>query len=801
MRRAARLLAACVASGLAVAAAAQPVQGRVRSVGFAAASGTGYVARDGQWLPILVELTTPGSEPISCELRCERPDLDGDRVSFAERPVVVNPGPRPRRVWCYGVAQSGGDPTFRIDVIGSDGAEITELVIPEFDRLSSESMLVLDISDAPVTQLQAIDSGGAGTGDVVFLHRPYYRTIRVARMAAADLPDRWFGLEAVDVLVWDQPQPGTVSPGQLEALMDWVRNGGHLVLGIGAAWPKVRESRLREIVPLEGTQPTVAVRKLPFYSARFASAGDEEFKSPVAVCTAELKRGAALVLDRVGPTRTVPLIAMDTVGSGRIITTAASLRDLTALRLRGDAQVRLFSQLFDVNPLPEAVRRREAESPLLAPEVALYPALVRPIEFQQLGGALMVLAFLFVAAYILLSTFASWVVLGRRGLRHQSWTVFAGAAVVASAASLGAVQLTRGWRNVQSLSLIDLEAGSSEVRAALYFGYRSPDRQRDDLSLEHEPNFSQPYLRALCGRPLDSSGYATPARYEALATRAQLNDVLMRATLKQFEGFWHGTIAGTIRGRLTARREDGRITPESWLLNELDTPIAGGYLLYIDPRIRDEVGGVPARAMGLTTPYRPDYRGSAEVPAASTVLAVELTALPPQQRVAALGHAEYTTLDAALRRWRSAREPDPRLRPEPATLWDRQVGAWIVSLGPVSLASPARFDSTIAAALLASTRNLYLHNARDGGFDSLGPLLSGEGLADHDVSHWLTRDQALLLLWADGPGPTALHRNGRPMRTNGGRNVYRVRLPIEYVGSPPPALEARTGPSREVGDP
>ena len=43
-----------------IAAKAQPVQGDVRSVGFA--TGSFRVVREGQWFPVLVYLNVPGSE-------------------------------------------------------------------------------------------------------------------------------------------------------------------------------------------------------------------------------------------------------------------------------------------------------------------------------------------------------------------------------------------------------------------------------------------------------------------------------------------------------------------------------------------------------------------------------------------------------------------------------------------------------------------------------------------------------------------------------------------------------------------
>jgi hypothetical protein len=53
------------------------------------------------------------------------------------------------------------------------------------------------------------------------------------------------------------------------------------------------------------------------------------------------------------------------------------------------------------------------------------------------------------------------------------------------------------------------------------------------------------------------------------------------------------------------------------------------------------------------------------------------------------------------------------------------------------------------------------------------------------VMHWLTRGQAVLLLLADSPGPASLHAAGKPLAAQEGRTLYRVRVPINYLGVPP----------------
>lgn len=797
-------LMAAMLSGLGQAAQGQPIVADVRQAGFPAVSMTGHVVRSGQWAPLVVSLRANGTEPIECYLETERLDIDGDRVRFVEGPIVVTPGVE-RLAWLY-AATSSGDSTFKVSIVSADGAELSSAESPLFEWLSDSHELILDISQPQWTALQTLESKNA-PGELGA--RKYNRSFMVGRMPFAHLPDRWWGLESVDVIVWDQPDPSAVSTAQLAALIDWVRCGGQLVIGLGDAWPRVRNSPLAAILPVSGDGPTRQVAGLKFFLRQFAADEIESFKRPISV--ADLKyEGAWRVMDRLSDAHApFPLIVMGAVGSGRVTVVAASLRDLTE-----PPEVRtekVLGQVLDYYALDPGFLQREADQAYLLTqyEKDLHSRLLRPIEFQQLGSLFLFIAICFVAAYAVASTVLSWWWLTRRKLTYASWSVFAGFAVAASLLSLGAVRLSRGWQDVQSVSLIDCEAGSSTARAGVYFGYRSSGRQRDDLSLSSEPNQPPAYVRGLSRGVIQTTEFKTPDRYTAHAKDGLLSNVLMRATLKEFEGHWSGALSGTIRGQLTASRRTGRILTDSYLVHDLPTTFQGGVLLYTDPRLNDQVGDVPLRAAVHEVPYRLLYRGANRVPPSVNVLAVGLPQLPPNQRIAKLGEAEYANLDQREARWESSVDPadararpDPRARPEPDSLWDKQVRSW----APVAAASflgLEAIEQDVAAALLLSTRNLYQHNAPNSDdFTAVGTPFGAHGLVDRDITHWLMRGQAVLLLWAREPAPAGLLRDGRPLRTYGGLTLYRVRVPIAYVDSPPPrtALGATPAEGARAGE-
>lgn len=795
----ARPMLACALLGTIHAAAwAQPIRGDIVSFGFPTGSTPGV--RLGQWVPIAVDLTTPGTDPIECQLRCEREDLDGDRVSYVNRRVVVTPGP-PKRVWTYAAAGGESGATGTVDVLSADGQLITSMPAPQYEYILNDHLLMVELSQPTLPLLQSIELSAQRLDAQSWGNRKHHRSVVVSRMSALDLPDRWFGLESAQVVVWDQPRLSLggrqVSDAQIEALLHWVESGGQLVIGLGGEWPALRDTPLGQALPVEGTAPTEQVEALPFYFQRFAPSLTR-FKAPIPVASVTAKRGSLTVaVDRLGAARSVPLIVMAQRGSGRIVVCAASLRDLTPGGGRFDA---LVSTLFDLNPVSAGQLSAEGAQgwAMETKEQRLFDQIVRPVEFLRTGSLLLIVTFAFAFCYITVATLGSWAWLRQRGWTYLSWSVFAGLAVIASAIGIGTVALSRGWRSdVQTVTMLDLEAGATHARGPVMFGFRDIRRERIDLALPGEPNRIETYLRPLTEGRMTAAHYATPVRYTALPDRARLDSVLMRATLKQFEGYWDGPIDGTLRGRLTAERGSGRITPSSVVINDLDVDFDGGYLLYIDPRIRDEVGDVPAKAMGWTLPYRSAYRGADKTPPAVNVLVVRVPPMQRKSQVSGLGAKEYKQLDDALQTWSAAQSPEPKARPEPPTLWNLQLEAWLPAMGLISVIG-AEVPSEVAAGLLASTRNLYTHNTPNGGFDTVGAPLNLRGLSERDVSGWLLRGQAVLLVWTDAPSPAALHRRDggqeRPIASRGGRTLYRVRIPIEYAGAPP--LTQSGGPSK-----
>lgn len=775
--------------GFACGAAAQPVQGDVKTLGFEAGGQIRNQLRLGQWTPILLELTAPGSEVQEVTLRLQSVDMDGDQIAYDAHNVIVTGGAGIRRYWMYASFIKEMDRRQTHISVIRDGAELTRINIPQFDVIGNDSRVVLDVSETLVP-MAAIDS--KSYYDPGWGSRNFYRKICPARLDFRDLPDRWFGLESADVVLWDEPKPSELSSAQLRALMTWVRNGGKLVIGAGPAWSELQASPLAEILPVRGDGPPVEVRRLPQFAKRFASALEEiDLSAPLLVATGELRTGALPTFVESGPQGAFPLFATWQVGSGRVTMCAARLRELQELggRLFG------FYELFlDLNQTTSGFRtaETEAEGMMVATlsQKSIFGALIEPIEFRAQAGLRVVAAFAFVGVYILLATFVSWAWLTQRKQTQHAWTLFTVFALGASVVSLGAVGLMRGVRDdIRTVSVLDLQAGSPDARGHVFVGYRSPRRKFVDLALGDgdAPSFIRPLPTA----ERTPAQYETPMRYFADPARGTITEAPIRATLKQFDGYWTGALDGTIGGKLVADRRTGRLTPGSWLENRLPESIVGGYLLYIDPRL-SERGEPPARIAGLDQRSAGAMlRNWVRVPPAVNVLAVRTPRLASGARVTNLGSTEYGQYDDEYAKWRaSATEPDPVRAPILPTLYNQQIEVWGRRFGTMGGSFVPIVNPTEAAALLASTRDLYLHSSPARNFDSVGIPITTKGLSDMDVTHWLTRGQAVLLVFGDGPADASLLVDGEPQAARDGTVLYRVRIPIEYTTSAAPRENA-----------
>lgn len=585
-------------AGLAACAAAAHARviGELAQVGFRVQAGYGY--RVGEWLPVLVRLRVEGADLFSGTLRFEQMDIDGDRCAI-ETPVSLSPdSPEAREFWLYcPVSQDERESiTLRLlddagnatPILGEDGnvrMALTSSNLPVM--VGSEHTLVLDISEQAVPALTRID------GDETPLMFPP----EVATCPPSRLPDRWYGLEMVDIIVWNRPDVGTMTPDQIDALREWTRRGGMFVIAVG------RHTDASKLVGLESMLPatiagTYAVTEKNDSLARFMGAEAEAaFDPPLTFAHLVPRSGMhaqfehALGDDKVADADDTglvseeafdeaavaaddglekrPLVVRGRFGFGEVVMISADLLDVGRVSSEADAR-RTYKAMLRFRQFPS-----KPQQAFNFNATDLFPYVRTVIDFGTLAGAYLIIAFVFIVAYILGSTVATWHFLQKRKWSHHNWSAFAIAAIVASAISVSAVQAVRGvGASAAQLSIVDAVAGNSEAQARCFFGIKTATHSALDIWLPSDPLGDEAEQQNPCKlKPIPPALFAIenpfsdPQRYRARPERARLDNVEIRATLKQFEGRWLGHLDGTLAAEI--RMASAAATPQGWIENRL----------------------------------------------------------------------------------------------------------------------------------------------------------------------------------------------------------------------------------------
>jgi hypothetical protein len=151
---------------------------------------------------------------------------------------------------------------------------------------------------------------------------------------ADDLPDRWFGYEAVDVVVLDTRDTPFLNDlklkshePQLRALVEWVRRGGRLVISVGAKTEETADL-LKRMQEADGGGPVIdcaigAPTKLPqlrnvlqWVQAQAGPAAAQEVN--VAVLTPGEQATVLVAEQSEGAKGSLPVIVQGACGLGRV---------------------------------------------------------------------------------------------------------------------------------------------------------------------------------------------------------------------------------------------------------------------------------------------------------------------------------------------------------------------------------------------------------------------------------------------------------------------------------------------------
>jgi hypothetical protein len=439
--------------------------------------------RPGDVTGVLVSLRSEEREPMECILQWELPNADGDTVVHTRR-VTLAPGVAAQR-WLYARlppaarADDLSSEVFTLRLFEAGGEQrLRELATHRFRPgevpdppmpVEMDQGLIAVIGDAGMG-LETLEATGGG--ETVPSMQELTRLVRGARVR--DLPDRWEGLHALDTLVWTGDEgPQAASEEQRQALMDWVRRGGHLVVvlpetgdpwsaiggGLGEMLPRQGVDRVEalpvaELLPVMTKggslrRPGAAIRATLFDPSRL----DPAWRPMVSLA----QRGRAVAVRRVVAHGFVSLVGVDVAALHRGALMEGGLPQADAfwnavLGRRSDAPSDTdYRDWQETQPRqmanPTGAVRWEAGSGSMV-QAALGGTV------QVAVGVLLVMGFF--VAYWVLAVPLPWLLLRRRGGLRWTWPAFTLVAVGAACVAWVAGWLVAGPRiRVRHVSVVD----------------------------------------------------------------------------------------------------------------------------------------------------------------------------------------------------------------------------------------------------------------------------------------------------------------------------------------------------------
>ena len=278
----------------------------------------------GAWTPVWVQLRG-GDDRFNGFLELLVADDDGTPTSYR---VPVDVGAKQSQPMTAYVRPGARDPALTIRLLDRDGRRVAsaspETVMPQPPvPLMPDETLILTMGQPQgveaIPDLPGFHRGGQPSpsgrraGDEIV-------TARIDAQAGR-LPGRWYGFDAARAIVLDTHDRAAIAAldglrGQ--ALVEWVKRGGHLVVAVGENWQAVRDSILAPILPglPNGQERVTSLAALDAFAG-----GPKPITPPgtPAVMVTQLEgidQRAGVVL--TGVTSNLPLVVRGPYGFGRV---------------------------------------------------------------------------------------------------------------------------------------------------------------------------------------------------------------------------------------------------------------------------------------------------------------------------------------------------------------------------------------------------------------------------------------------------------------------------------------------------
>jgi hypothetical protein len=226
-------------------------------------------SRNGHWCPVYVTLKA-GKDPITRDmyrLVVKSTDVEDAPFRYSVAVPALNPEDSVDLIAYTRPGHSGSE--VEVQLVSADGGRVIQSV-PRIPRDSSNRFLVVEsreplLLEMPSRSLRPDKVQDEGP-DPVIAER---NLANIDAGSVAKMPDQWFGYEAVDVVVLTTGNTGFMNDfvekqeyaNRREALYEWVRRGGRLILTVGSNTQHVAKLLEKDKFPVIDCKVDAAVER------------------------------------------------------------------------------------------------------------------------------------------------------------------------------------------------------------------------------------------------------------------------------------------------------------------------------------------------------------------------------------------------------------------------------------------------------------------------------------------------------------------------------------------------------------
>ncbi|HEX5504024.1 MAG TPA: hypothetical protein VFW96_15465 [Thermomicrobiales bacterium] len=412
--------------------------------------------RQGEWVPIAVELANDGPD-VTGDVVLEVGGPSGGTNRFVQR-VDLPTGSR-KALTLYALAPSY---TTAVKVSFSTGKDAVAAPPIALRMLGRDQRLIGVVGD----------DAGATNAIASSLLAAYGSAVVTVAATPAELPGNPYGLDSFTALVLDDASTGTLGADQRRALADWVALGGRVVLAGGPSWrktleglgdlPPVRPEDSRTVAGLAGLAGLGGGGAAP--AGQFVVASGAVVAGGAALASQD---GAPLVALRGWGRGTVAYLAFDpaapnflTWGGARTFWKGLRLDAATAADLQGpfDASGGGASRVDGI--------------------LRDLPALGLPPTWLLI---LVMLAFIAVVGPV------NYLVLRRLDRRELGWVTIPVLTLVCAGAIYGVGAATKGGDvTVNTVAVVRIAPGERAAEAQTFYGVFTPSNGARQLPVGHD---------------------------------------------------------------------------------------------------------------------------------------------------------------------------------------------------------------------------------------------------------------------------------------------------------------------------